>query len=323
MKTWNFGVLGLGKIAKRFTDAFQYVPRARVHAVASRDGNKAREFAEAHHISTYYASYEELVSDPAIDIIYIATPHPFHHEQTLLCLHHKKAVLCEKPFAMNTRQVQEMISLGRRSNVFLMEGMWSRFFPSTHKALELVRSGAIGELQYLHADFGFVAPVNLDGRVYNPALGGGAQLDVGVYPMFLALLFLGKPDEIKAICQKTNTGADATTSALLRYSNGAIAHIMSSIVTDTPKEAHLMGTTGVITIHTPWHKSQQVTWRSNAGEKKEFSFPHSGNGFEFEIEEIVRCLDAGKTESELMPHSLSLMMAEVADEILQQGDIRY
>lgn len=323
MKTWNFGILGPGKIARRFADAFQYVPNARVHAVASRDGDKAGEFAQAVGAVKSYSSYEGMAKDPDVDIIYIATPHPFHHPQTMLCLGHHKPVLCEKPLALNLKQVKEMTDLARRNNTFLMEGMWTRFFPAMKKVLELIESGAIGEVKFVQGDFGFAAPVNPDGRVYNLELGGGAQLDVGVYPLFQALLILGKPDQVKSFSHLTETGADASTCTLLYYKNGTMADIFSSVVTDSPKEGHIMGTKGRIRMHSPWYKTQKISLHLNSGEVTEFPFPHSGNGFEFQIAEVVRCLEDKKTECELMPHAMSLMLAEVADEIRRQGGVKY
>lgn len=322
-KVINFGILGPGKIANRFTDSFAFVPDAKVVAVASRDGDRARSFAEKHSITRWHDSYDKLINDPNVDIIYVATPHPFHHANTMQCLRGGKAVLCEKPLAMNLRQASEMIDTARKHNVFLMEGMWSRFFPTTHKVLEVLKAGTIGELKFLEADFGFSAPVNLDGRVYNLALGGGAQLDVGVYPLFLASLIMGKPSAIKSFSQLASTGTDATTSALLQFANGKLAHIFSSIITDSPKTAHLLGTEGRITISAPWHKSQEVIVRMNSGESNHYSFPHSGNGFEFQVAVVAQCIRDRKKECDLMPHSLSLIMAETADEILRQGGVRY
>ena len=166
-KIINFGILGPGKIAHRFASAFQYVPQAKVYAIASRDGERAKEFAAAYNAEKFYASYEDMLKDPLVDVVYIATPHPFHHEQTLLCLKHRKPVLCEKPLAINHRQASEMIAAAQQTKTFLMEAMWSRFFPTTQKMLELIHSGAIGEIKFFHADFGFAAPINLDNRVYN------------------------------------------------------------------------------------------------------------------------------------------------------------
>lgn len=323
MKQINFGILGPGKIANRFVDAFIHVPSARVIAVASRDENKAKEFAKKKNIPKVHPNYEALCNDPEVDVIYIATPHPYHYEQTLLCLNHGKAALCEKPMSLNLKQTREMIEVARSKKIFLMEGMWSRFFATTHKTLELIKSGAIGDVKFVHADFGFAGPVDLNNRLYNMALGGGAQLDVGVYSLFFALLVLGKPSEVKAFSELAPTGADLTTSALLKYKDGAIAHVMSSIVADSMKEAHVVGTLGRIAVQTPWHKSQKVTLKLNTGEEKGFNFPHSGNGFEFQIEHVAQCLSAKKTESELMPHSLSLIMVEVSDEIRRQGGVRY
>jgi predicted dehydrogenase len=322
-KSLNFGIIGPGKIAHRFASAFQDASGGKIYAVASRDQIKANEFASTYQAEKIYSSYEELAKDPKVDVVYIATPHPFHYEQTLLCLRHGKPVVCEKPLALNYRQATEMIATARKENVFLMEAMWSRFFPATKKMLELIQSGIIGEIKYVHADFGFASPVHFENRVYNMALGGGAQLDVGVYPLFLALLILGKPDEVKSFSQLAPTGADVTTSALLSYKNGSLANVLSSIVTDSPKDGFIMGTLGKIIMHSPWHKSQKVSVRLNSGEVIEYPFPFPGNGFQFQIEEVVSCLHANKKESDLMPHSLSLLMAQTSDEIRRQGGVKY
>ena len=323
MKTINFGILGPGKISNRFADAFQYVPQAKVYAIASRDAERSETFAKTYNAEKAYSSYEDLLNDPAVDVVYIGTPHPFHYEQTLLCLKHYKPVLCEKPLALNLKQVKEMVDTARATKTFLMEAMWSRFFPAIHKALELIKAGVIGEIKYLQADFGFAAPLDMNNRVYNMALGGGAQLDVGIYPMYLALLVLGKPDGIKAYSHLASTGADATTGALFYYKSGAIAHIFSSIVTESPREGHIMGTKGSIFLHPQWHKTQQLTLKLNSGEVTSFPFPHSGNGFEFQVEEVARCIAAKQLECELMPLSMSLLMAETHDEIRRQGGIKY
>lgn len=323
MKIINFGIIGPGKIANRFATSFENVTNGKVYAIASRDLNKSKAFAETYKAEKAYGSYEELLNDPKVDAVYIATPHPFHYEQTLLCLKAGKPVICEKPLALNYKQASEMIATAKKKNVFLMEAMWSRFFPATKKVVELIQSGIIGDIQYLQADFGFASPLDFNNRVYNLALGGGAQLDVGVYPMFLALLLLGKPKSIKATSQLATTGADATTGALMHFDNGAIAHIFSSIVSDSPKQADIMGTKGRILIQTPWHKSQHITVKLHSGEVTEFPFPYPNNGFQYQVEEVIRCLNENKKESDLMTHSLSLLMAETSDEIRRQGGIKY
>jgi predicted dehydrogenase len=322
-RTINWGILGPGKIAHKFADAFRSVPDATLYAIASRDAARGKEFAGKFKVPKAYGTYEALVADPDVDVIYIATPHPFHYAQTLLCLNNKKAVLCEKPLTMSYRHTAEMVSLARSKSTFLMEGMWSRFFPATIKTRELIRAGAIGDIKFLRADFGFSAPYNPDGRVFNLKLGGGAQLDVGVYPMFLALLMLGKPEKIQALAQRALTGADETTSAQFYFKNGSIAHILSSVVADTPKQAEIVGTLGTLVMHTPWHKSQSITVNKNTGETESFDLPYSGIGFEFQLAHATACLQNRLKESDLMPHELSLWMAETADEILKQCGIVY
>ena len=319
----NWAILGPGKIAHKFADAFRSVPDAKLYAIASRDTARGKEFAAKFKVPKTYDTYEALVADPGVDIVYIATPHPFHYEQTLLCLNHKKAVLCEKPLTMSLGNASEMISLARSNGTFLMEAMWSRFFPATIKTLELIRAGAIGEIKFLHADFGFAAPYNPEGRVFNLKLGGGAQLDVGVYPMFLALLIFGKPEKIQALAHRAPTGADETTSAQFYFKNGSIAQIMSSVVADTPKQAEIIGTQGTLVIHSPWHKSQAITVTKNKGEQKTFDFPYPGIGFEFQLAHATLCIQDGLQESTLMPHALSLWMAGAADDILNQCGVVY
>jgi predicted dehydrogenase len=319
----NWGILGPGKIAHKFADAFRSVPDAKLHAIASRDAARGKEFAGKFKVPKIYNTYEALVADPDVDIIYIATPHPFHYAQTALCLNRKKAVLCEKPLTMSFKNASEMVALARSTGTFLMEGMWSRFFPATIKTLELIRAGVIGEIKFLRADFGFVAPYDPEGRVFNLRLGGGAQLDVGVYPMFLALLILGKPEKIQALSRRALTGADETTSAQFYFKNGNIAHIVSSVAIDTPKQAEIIGTLGTIVMHTPWHKAQTITVKMNSGETKPIDLPYSGLGFEFQLAHATSCMQDGLKESSLLSHDLSLSMAETADEILRQGGIVY
>jgi predicted dehydrogenase len=319
----HWAILGPGKIAEKFASAFSQVPEAKLYAVASRDEQRGKVFAEKFNIAKVYISYEQMLADPLIDIVYIATPHTFHHEQTLLCLKNKKAVVCEKPLTLSTKQTTELVTASRANNTFLMEGMWTRFFPAIIKTLELIQQDAIGEIKFIRADFGFAAPHDPDHRVLNLKLGGGAQLDVGVYPLFLALLIGGTPKTIQAISKLADTGADETTVAQFEFENGAIAHILSSIVTDTPKQAEIFGSKGSIILQTPWHKSQMVTLKKNNGEQESFKFPFEGVGFHYELRHATDCLQRGLKESELMPLSLSIQMAKVADEILQQAGVFY
>ena len=320
---YRFGILGPGKIAHRFAEALGTLPDAQVYAVASRDEAKAHTFAEKFSATKVFNSYEALAAATDVDVVYIATPHTFHFEHSLLCINHGKAVLCEKPLTLNHQKARQLVEAAQRNKVFFMEAMWTRFIPAVKEAKRLVDAGEIGSVQFLQGDFGFAAPYNPEGRVFNLALGGGAQLDVGVYPLFLALLMLGKPQSVKAFAHRAPTGADATTAALLQFPSGAIAHILSSIETDSPKEAVIMGTAGSITLHTPWHKSQALTIKKNDGTVTRKEFPFASNGLHFQAEEVMRCMGEGLIESPLMPWQMSLHLAEAADEILRQCQIDY
>ena len=320
----RFGILGPGKIANKFCEALETLAyEAQVYAVASRDALKAKGFAGKFKAPTYYGSYEQLIADPQVDVVYIATPHPFHFEQAKLCLLNGKPVLCEKPLTVSLKQTTTLIEIARKEKVFLMEAMWSRFIPALVRVKELIDANTIGDIKFLHADFGFISPNDMNLRTFNKSLGGGAQLDVGVYPMFLALWLLGKPDSVKAHASLAVTGADDNTSALFGYKNGASASIFSSFVSDSIKDAVIMGTKGSITIHAAWHKATSFTLKKNNAEPEYFEFPYKSNGLQFQAIEVIQCLRNGKTESQKLPLDMSLLMAETADEILNQIGVNY
>jgi predicted dehydrogenase len=322
-KIFKWGIIGPGKIAQKFAAALEAVPNATLHAVASRDIEKAKQFATEYNAPFFYDNYETLADNKETDAVYIATPHSFHHAHVLLCLQKKKAVLCEKPMSVNYASTAEMIKAAKENNVFLMEAMWSRFLPIINKTMELIKDGAIGKIKYLNADFGFVAPFNKDSRLYDLKLGGGSLLDVGIYPLFLALLLLGKPDEIKAFAHLAATGADETTSAILFYKNGTMANILSSVVAQTPITAEITGTEGTIILDRPWYKGNSIRVRKNDVVTHTFSVPYAGNGFEFQIQEVQACLQKGVTESSLMPLDFSLEMSRIMDEISGISNIMY
>jgi predicted dehydrogenase len=318
----RWGIIGPGKIANKFAEALNNVSGAELYAVASRKEETAREFAVKHKADCFYSSYEQLVSDPKVDIVYIATPHAFHHEHTLLCLNNKKAVLCEKPLAHKYPDVQAMIEASVSNQVFLMEAMWSRFLPPVNKALELIREGQIGEVKKVKADFGFKSLYDSNGRLYNMSLGGGSLMDVGVYPLFLALAVLGEPTECRAAAILADTGADEVCCMVLKYPN-AEAELFSSIVTDTEREAIITGTEGDIYFVSPWYRQTSIVLKWKDGTRDEFTFDNSGNGFEAQIIEAMNCLTQGKIESAIMPHSFSLLQSKVLDEICRKSGIVY
>ena len=211
MTQYNWGILGVGNISHKFVKGLRDSLGANCYCVASRSKQKAREFADHYHIPVYYGSYEELAKDPSVQVVYIATIHPLHCENTILCLEHKKAVLCEKPFAMNTREAKRMIASAQKNNTFLMEALWTKFLPSIHKVKELIETKAVGEPIAIKADFGFNRPFDSNHRFFIPELGGSSLLEIGIYPVFLSLLLFGVPDHYSAHSVKSPTGTDITT----------------------------------------------------------------------------------------------------------------
>ncbi len=322
-KNYRWGILGAGRIAEKFCTAINFVEGSEVYAVASRDINNAMDFAGRHNASKFYDNYNELIQDENVDIIYIATPHAFHHQQTIACLQNKKAVLCEKPMSLSYRHTKEMIGAAKKNKVFLMEGMWTASMPFIEKILSLIKDDVIGKPKYVSANFGFATPVDLGGRLYNKSLGGGSMMDVGVYPLYLATLILGEPVLIKSVSSLAATGIDEYCNIVLQYADGATVHLISSIVFNTAVDAEIIGTKGSIKIKNPWFKATQFSLQLNDGTTEEFSMPHLSNGFEHEIKEVMQCLDKGLLQSNKMPHQLSLSLSKTIDEILRQAGVEY
>ncbi|MFC4232869.1 Gfo/Idh/MocA family protein [Parasediminibacterium paludis] len=317
MKTYRWGILGAGKIAQKFCTALNFVNGAQVYAIASRNAEHAQAFAVKYNAAKFYTSYLDLVTDPDIDIIYIATPHAFHHEHTMLCLQHCKPVLCEKPMSLNSSLSKEMTDFATQQGIFLMEGLWTRCMPFIEKILSLIAEDAIGTIKHIQADFGFAAPFDTNGRLFNKSLGGGSVLDVGIYPIFLATLLLGKPTTVHAIVNKAETGVDVSADMLLQYADGATAHLLSSIGFNTPITATILGTKGRIAIHNPFFKATDLSLVLNDGTTKTFAYPHLCNGFEYEIEHVMYCLENGLLQSPKLPHHFTLQLSTIMDEVLR------
>lgn len=294
-----------------------------LRAVASRDAGRALAFAEEYGAAVGYGAYEALVADAAVDAIYIATPHGFHAEHAILCLRHGKAVLCEKPMALSAREVSSMIAASRESGAFLMEAMWTRFIPLMGSIQELIDSDSIGVVKYIRADFGFLAPFNPEGRLYNLRLGGGSLLDIGIYPLFLCTQLLGRPARIVAAGDLSPTGSDVTCHAVLQYGDGVSAVISSTLACPTSLTAEIAGTEGMIRIGTPWYKNDRYEWGRTGEAFQTVTLKPMVNGFEYQIREAMRCRALELIESPLLPHSFSLMMAEIMDEIRRQIGVKY
>lgn len=311
----RWGIMGLGKIANKFASDLQLSNEAELYAVASRNQEKAKAFGEKYHSQKHYHSYEEMAMDEDIDVIYIATPHSFHFENTMLCLKNNKSVLCEKPMGLNSHQVRAMINEAQLRNLFLMEGLWTRFIPATGKLIDLLRNKSIGDLQYMQADFGFKADFDPKSRVFNKSLGGGSLMDIGIYPIYLSLLILGFPTHLNAEARISKTGVDSYCSILLGYENGEKAILESSLEADTPTVAHIYGSKGYIKLHSRFHHSEKISLYQNDELKEVFDLKYQGHGYIYEIEEVNHCLRNKMIESPNLPHTLSLDLIAIIDQV--------
>ncbi len=320
--TVRWGILGPGSIAKRFAEGVKALPDATLTAVGSRDQSKADAFADTYDIPHRHASYDALVADPDVDVIYVATPHTFHKDHSLLALQAGKPVLCEKPFTINAGELEQLVRVAREKNLFLMEGMWSRFFPLMYRVRESIRDGAIGEPRLVECDFGFRAGVNPESRLFNPALGGGGLMDVGVYTVSLASMVLGTPDRITGMATLGETGVDEVAGMLLGYPNGSIAVLSTGIRVNTPHRATINGTDGRITLHSSWWKPTKMTI-TRGGQDEVFEESIESSGFNYEAAEVGQCLRAGKTESDIMPLDESLAVMRTLDTLRAQWGLKY
>ncbi len=255
----RWGILGTGKIAGEFAAALRALPDAELAAVGSRSTTTAERFAAAHGVAKAYGSYRELVQDSEIDVVYIATPHVTHKEHCLLCLEAGKAILCEKPFALNAAEAAEVIAVARAKQLFCMEAMWMRFLPAVREAHRLVQSNAIGDVRVMQASLGFLMEYDPEHRAFNRALGGGALLDLGVYALSLIIQFLGKPSSITSHANIGETGVDEQGAVILGYDAGKLAVVTSSLRTYNANDALIMGSAGQIHLHEPLYRPESLS----------------------------------------------------------------
>ena len=323
MTKTRWGILGTGNIASQFARVLAVLDDAELVAVGSRTAKSAEVFGEQFAVPHRHTSYAALASDPEVDAIYVATPHPLHMENTLLGLEAGKAVLCEKPFAINAGQAEAMIATARRRGVFLMEAMWTRFLPHMVRLRELLAQGAIGELRMLQADFGFRTSFNPQSRLFDPALGGGALLDVGIYPVSLASMLFGAPERVTGMAHLGATGVDEQSAMIFGYAGGQLAVISQAIRTNSPHEALLLGTAGKIRVHTSWWKASTMTLSIEGRPDELIDVPATGNGYNYEAAEVGRCLHEGRTESEVMPLDETLAIMRTLDQVRAQWGLRY
>lgn len=323
-KIFNWGIIGCGRIAHKFAKDIQTIPGAAIHAVATRSLANAKNFAQAYNAPHALDSSEELLKVEGLDAVYIATPHVLHAENAIMALNAKMPVLCEKPLAMNAGEVSQMVAAARTNNTFLMEALWTRFMPPVNKVLELIEADEIGEINYVKADFGFAAEFKPEGRLFDPDLGGGSLLDIGIYPVFLALLLFGKPETIDARAIFGSTGVDNVCGMLLKFPGEKLAILDSTITSDTGTEAFIYGSKGTIHIHARWHAMTSLTLHlKGTGEEQQFEFEKKSLGYSYEAEEVMRCITDGKKQSEAMPHAFSLLLIETLDAIRHKAGIVY
>jgi predicted dehydrogenase len=321
-KTTNWAILGCGKIAHKFAIDLKLLPNAKLYAAASRSVENAKSFASELGFEKAFGSYEEMVNDPEVDVVYIASPHSHHFEHALLCLNHRKAVLCEKAFALNSKEVNLMIETSRRQNTFLMEALWTRFQPSFNKVMEIIHSGELGTLKMVRSDFAFNAEYNPEKRLYNVDLGGGSLLDIGIYPVFMSLMALGKPSEIKTMATFCQTGAEESILMSFNYRGGEIASLLSSFASYSSTQTEFSFENGFVRLNRRFYSPTSITYWKSGEEEKLITFEKGiGFGYELEAAHVMDCLDAGKKESDLMPLSLSLDLMEIMDRVRKDAGI--
>jgi predicted dehydrogenase len=319
----NWGILGAGRIARKFASSLRELPDAKLVAIGSRDAGRAQVFAAEFSVPRTHASYEALVQDGGVDVVYVATRHPAHLEAMRLCLEAGKPVLCEKPFTVNAAEAADAIRLARERKVFLMEAMWTRFFPAMIRLRTMLAAGCIGEPRLLQGDFGFLNDWKPEGRHLKVELGGGALLDVGVYLVSLSSMFFGPPVQMASSAFLGSTGVDETCALVFRHARGQISSLTAAIRTDTRKEATLYGTEGRIEIPVPFWKPPAFTVIPLKGQPERVDLPYPNFGYQFEAAHVMECLRQGKRESEVMPLDETLSIMETLDKVRAPWGLRY
>jgi len=342
-KMYKWGILGAARIANKFAEGLKVLPNAEKYAVAARSLERAEAFKEKHDFVKAFGSYEEMLADPELDIVYIATINNLHFEHAMMCLDAGKAVLCEKPFASNRLQVEQMVNRAREKKVFLMEALWTRFIPSMIQLKAQVEEGAIGRPVLLQCNFGYILPFDPTNRFYDPALGGGTIPDIGIYPIFTAMYLFGKPESIEVMSVPAPTTIDKTTSILFKHKKKEISLLASSVETNLDNEARVYGEGGYLKLHAKFHMPTRLTLYTNDeqeakiplikkigrkikqklhinnGQGKEIPLNFVGNGFNYEAAEVMDCLDKGLMESPNLPHNFSLDLMQVLDEVSRKA----
>lgn len=321
MSEIRWGIVGTGYIANKFVASIKNVSEARLVAVASRTKESGEAFAQKHGIDVVFSSYEDMAKTDLVDAVYIATPHPFHMPCALLFMNEKKHVLCEKPLCVNEAEAIKLKDCAQKNGVFLMEAMWTRFLPAIAEIEKMVNEDAIGEVLGVSADFCYASSPQIEEKLFRNSMAGGSLLDVGVYGLHFASIFLG--DDPLEICSLAKIGYDVDLhmNVLLKYKNGAIANISSSIELSKPEDAYIYGTKGYIRIPA-FYGANEFFVNAN-GEEAHIEKYAIGDGFEEEIYEACRCIRENKTQSDILPIDKSIRILRQMDYIRKQNGIRY
>ena len=323
MRTIGWGILGPGSISRKFAADLQRAAGAKLVAVGSRDPDRAARFADEFGFRNSHGDYQSLAEDPEVDAVYIGSPHTFHAEHAILCLSHGKHVLCEKSLAINEAQAARMIETAAQKNLLLMEAMWTRFLPAIVRIRELLKEGVIGEPRMLTADFGFRAEFNSSSRLFNPELGGGTLLDLGVYPVSFASMLFGEPTAISGMANLGRTNIDEEAAIILHHRGGEMAVAATSFRVETPREAVILGTEGSIRIHCPWWAASRFTVRRGEEAKEVLEIPFQGNGYTHEAEEFMDLIRSDRRDSPIMPLDESLSVMRTMDALRRQWGVTY
>lgn len=323
----RWGILGAGNIARKLAADMAFVDNAELVAIGSRSEEKATAFAKEFPVAHIHRTYEDLAANPHVDAIYVATPHSHHYEHTMLCLDYNKSVLCEKAFAVNHREAQEMVNAARNKKLFLMEAMWTKFLPHYQKMKSIVDSGQLGNISSVLINFGFRPRIPVPARLFDPSLAGGTILDIGVYNAFMAMSVLGSPDEIEAHMTAAQTGVDEQCSVLFKYKNGSMAQLFSSFVAHLPTEADISGSNGRLRLthrfYAPECTLEYYPEKMDSKQKVLFDNPVTGWGYHYEVKHVCDCLENGLTESPVMTLDNTLARMKVLDEIRGKAGIIY
>lgn len=316
MEKIKWGIIGLGNIANKFAQTIKAMGSVELEAVSSRSKEKSEAFGKLYDVPAHkcYGSYEELVMDESIDVVYIAVPHVFHKEISILCLKNGKGVLCEKPVTINESEIREVINIAEDNKMFFMEAMKTRFLPINQKVKEIVNKGLLGDIRLLQADFGFSSTFDPKDRLYDKSLGGGALLDVGIYAIsYSSYIFGNTPKDIKSNLYIGKSGVDECVSINLEYENGKQAQLYAAINLDTVRDANIIGTKGRIRI--PKFSNADTAYVIIDGKEEKIEIPFEINGFEYQIKEVVDCLNKGKLQSEIMSWKDSIEIMKIMDSV--------